>query len=95
MPPAAAAAARLSLQATIEDLRVGAEADVLVGSREFPRIHAQVSADADLVFMGLAAPDEVPDFATYYEHLQSVAATLPTTAFVLASEDLDFAEVLT
>jgi solute carrier family 12 sodium/potassium/chloride transporter 2 len=89
-------AADKNLSAIIEKLRVGAEGEVLVGSREeFPGILARESADADLVFMGLASPDDVPDFTAYYERLQTMAATLPSTAFVLASEELDFAEVLT
>jgi solute carrier family 12 sodium/potassium/chloride transporter 2 len=92
----AAAAARVNLQSIIEGLRIGAVAEILVGSRDrFPEILAAESAEADLVFLGLAAPDDVPDFTAYYERLQSLAATLPTTAFVLAAEELDFAEVLT
>ncbi len=92
----AAEAARTNLEATIASLRVGAEADVLVGAREdFPATLARVSADADLVFIGLAPPDSVPDFTAYYEQLQELAAPLGTTAFVLGSEELDFAEILT
>ncbi|NIP79674.1 MAG: Na-K-Cl cotransporter, partial [Gemmatimonadetes bacterium] len=91
-----AAAARANLQTIIESLRIGAEAEVLVGARDrFPEILARGSADADLVFLGLAAPGDVADFTAYYERLQTLAAALPTTAFVLAAEDLDFAEVLT
>jgi solute carrier family 12 sodium/potassium/chloride transporter 2 len=91
----AAAAAGANLRSIIEGLRIGAEADVLVGRREeFPRILRETSADADLVFLGLAPPDKVPDFTAYYEKLQENTAGLPTTAFVLAAEDMDFAEVL-
>jgi solute carrier family 12 sodium/potassium/chloride transporter 2 len=91
----AADAAGANLRSIIEGLRIGAEADVLVGRREdFPRILRETSADADLVFLGLAPPDKVPDFTAYYEKLQRTTAGLPPTAFVLAAEDLDFAEVL-
>ena len=91
----AADAAGANLRAIIEGLRIGAEADVIVGRRdEFPRILRETSADADLVFLGLAPPDKVPDFTAYYEQLQKTTAGLPPTAFVLAAEDLDFAEVL-
>ncbi|MFW6206056.1 MAG: Na-K-Cl cotransporter, partial [Gemmatimonadota bacterium] len=91
----AADAAGLNLHAIIERLRIGAEVEVLVGARDdFPDVLRTRSAGADLVFMGLAAPDDVPDFTAYYERLQDMTVTLPTTAFVLAAEDLDFAEVL-
>ena len=92
---AGAAAAETNLRRIIEGLRIGAEAEVLVGSRErFPEVLRTASSDADLVFLGLANPSQVPDFTAYYERLQDTAAGLPTTAFVLAAEDLDFAEVL-
>ncbi|MFW5946876.1 MAG: Na-K-Cl cotransporter [Gemmatimonadota bacterium] len=90
-----AAAARRNLEAIIEGLRIGAAAEVLVAPREgFSDVLATTSGDADLVFLGLAAPGDVPDFTAYYERLQAMTETLPTTAFVLAAEDLDFAEVL-
>jgi len=44
--------------------------------------------------MGMARPDVVPDFPAYYRSLQERTASLPTTVFVLASEKLDFGEVL-
>ena len=92
---AAAAAARKNLATMIEGLRIGGEAEVLVADTDrFPEILRESSADADLVMLGLASPDVVPDFADYYRRAQEMVEGLPTTAFVLASEDLDFAEVL-
>ena len=89
----AAEAARTNLKTIITDLRLGAEAQVLVANgRPFPEILRESSRDADLVFLGMAEPGE--DFVTYYEHMQELAADLPTTAFVLAAEDVEFAEVL-
>jgi amino acid transporter len=91
----AAAAAEDNLRNIISGLRIGAEAEVLVGRREnFPDVLRTASADADLVFLGFADPAGVPDFTAYYEQLQRTTAGLPTTAFVLAAEDLEFAEVL-
>ena len=91
----AAASARTNLESMIARLRVGAEAQVLVGPREeFPHVLRTASADADLIFIGLADPDQVDDYVAYYERLQTMTAGLPSTVFVLASEDLDFAEVL-
>jgi hypothetical protein len=97
MVPDAAGAARAeaNLRRIISGLRIGAEAEVLVGERErFPEVLRRTSADADLVFLGMADPASVPDFTAYYERLQETTDGLPTTAFVLAAENLDFAEVL-
>jgi hypothetical protein len=91
----AAAAARENLVTMIEGLRIGAEAHILVADTEaFPTILQESSADADLVMLGLAAPTRVDDFPAYYLRLQEMTDDLPATAFVLASEDLDFGEVL-
>jgi amino acid transporter len=91
----AARAAGANLDRIIEGLRIGAEAEVLVGERdEFPRILRESSGDADLILMGLAQPGQVDDFPAYYRQLQETTHGLPSTAFVLASEELDFAEVL-
>ena len=92
---AAAQAARANLETMIEGLRIGAEIEVLVGQRDqFPETLRRSSADADLVILGLAEPGGIDDFPAYYRRLQSMSEGLPPTAFVLASEDLDFAEVL-
>ncbi|MDX1645837.1 MAG: hypothetical protein R3304_01740 [Longimicrobiales bacterium] len=91
----AADAARENLNEIIQGLRVGAEARVLVGEQSrFPEILRESSADADLVLLGLAEPSAVDDFEAYYQRLQIMSEGLPSTAFVLASERLDFAEVL-
>ena len=91
----AAEAARANLQDMIQGLRIGAEAKVLVGERSsFPDILRRSSAHADLVLMGLATPGSVDDYEEYYQNLQEMTKGLPSTAFVLASEELDFAEVL-
>ena len=91
----AARAAGANLDRIIEGLRIGAEAEVLVGDPdEFPRILRESSGDADLILMGLAQPGQVEDFPAYYRQLQETTRGLPSTAFVLASEELDFAEVL-
>ena len=90
---AAAEAARTNLEEIIAGLRLGAEAQVLVANgRPFPEILQESSRGADLVFLGMAAPGD--DFVTYYDGMQKLASGLPTTAFVLASEDVEFAEVL-
>jgi hypothetical protein len=52
------------------------------------------SQGADLVLMGMAAPDDEGDFAEYFERLRERTADLPCTVFVLAAEDIAFREVL-
>ena len=91
----AAEAARANLDGIIQGLRIGAEAEVMVGDQSsFGEILRSSSADADLVMMGLAAPGQVDDFPGYYARLQEMTRGMPSIAFVLASEELDFAEVL-
>lgn len=60
--------------------------------RAFPEILHEASVGADLVMMGMREPDE--DFREYYERLQETTRGMPTTLFVLASEALEFAEIL-
>ncbi len=91
----AAEATRANLKSIIQGLRIGADAKVLIGDQaNFPDVLRKSSAHADLVLMGLATPGSVDDYEGYYQRLQEMTEGLPTTAFVLASEDLDFAEVL-
>ncbi|MFV2007682.1 MAG: amino acid permease [Longimicrobiales bacterium] len=89
----AAIEAEQNLKVIIEQTRTLATPHVLVSDgRPFDEILSESSQDADLIFMGMAAPG--PDFRSYYESLLSRAEGLPTTVFVLASEELAFTEVL-
>jgi len=91
----AARSAQANLEKMVQDLRIGAIAQVLVaGDRPFKDILHDSSRDADLVFLGMARPQDDLDFVTYYENLQALVAGLPTTAFVLAAPDFAFEEVL-
>lgn len=86
-------AAQQNLEALVKSLRLGAIPRVMVAqNRRFEDILTTSSQTADLVFLGLATPDD--SFSQYYANLQRRIATLPTTILVLASEDLEFAEVL-
>jgi solute carrier family 12 (sodium/potassium/chloride transporter), member 2 len=86
------AGARANLERIIRQLRIGATFEVIVADgRPFPRILRESSSDADLIFMGLAKPDE--HFQQSYQRMHAMALAMPTTVFVLASQDLDFAEV--
>jgi amino acid transporter len=93
--PAAAAAAAENLNRLTESLRIGASSDVIVADgRLFNEILKLSSETADLVFLGLAIPQNADEFGDYYEQLQARTSPLPSTIFVMASEDLAFAEVL-
>ncbi|WP_265263066.1 APC family permease [Spirulina subsalsa] len=94
--PSAAQAAQINLTQMIEDLRIRAIPKVLVSDgRSFEEILHESSAQADLVFLGIAKPRDNFDFKAYYETLQQRVAGLPTTLLVLAAPDFPFAEVLT
>jgi amino acid transporter len=90
----AARSARPNLEGVARGLRAGAEVEVLVndGARTFVDILRESSADADLIFLGMREPGE--GYVAYYERLRHAAEGMPTTAFVLASEDLPFAEIV-
>jgi len=91
----AADAAEASLGQMVRSLRIGAITDIMVGdTSNFPETLRRASADADLVLLGMAPPDAIEDYRSYYLRLQEMTEGMPTTAFVLASEEMDFAEVL-
>ncbi len=91
--PAAQQAAEHNLAQLVQRLRLGATPHIILAEdRSFDQILRTTSAKADLVFLGLASPSD--SFATYYRALQQRTADLPPTIFVLASEDLEFSDVL-
>jgi hypothetical protein len=85
--------AQQNLHQLVKSLRIGAVPRVIVSDgRTFDDILASTSRTADLVFLGLATPSD--DFCAYYLDLKRRTDSLPTTMFVMASEDLEFSEVL-
>jgi len=52
------------------------------------------SANADLVFLGMAQPSPELNYPEYYQGLQQMAEGLPPTIFVLAAPNFAFAEIL-
>ena len=85
--------AQENIDTIVEKIRTGANAEVLVSNgRSFDEILHESSADADLVFMGMAEPDE--NFPAYYKNLQQRLEDLPTTILVLAAEEVSFGDVL-
>jgi amino acid transporter len=54
------------------------------------------SAEADFVFLGIRSPEEAEsneEYSTYYRDIIFNTVTPATTAYVMASEDLDFREI--
>lgn len=91
----AAEPARRNLAGIIEQIRTGATLEVLVADgRPFRDILHQSSSDADLVFLGMAAPDDAKSFQRNYTRLHSWTESMPTVVLVLASEVVAFGEVL-
>lgn len=89
----AAESAQKNLSEILTKIRIDAEAQVLVsGDKSFNEILHESSGDADLVFMGMAEPDE--NFPAYYKKIQTRLKDLPTTIMVLAAEEISFGEVL-
>ena len=89
----AAAAAKDNLSNLSQNLRIDVIPKVIVAEgRSFDEILHSSSQNADLVFLGMAAPSE--NFAQYYEKLQDRVDNLPSTIFVLAAPDFAFGEIL-
>ncbi|MGB3296468.1 MAG: amino acid permease [Phormidesmis sp.] len=90
---AAAQAAEVNMQALTDSLRIGATSEIILAEdRPFDTILQESSAAADLVFLGIAVPDD--NFPQYYQALLDRTEGLPPTILVLASENLDFSEML-
>ncbi len=91
---AAASAARENLKSYINKLRIDVTSQVYTAQgRPFAEILRQCSNNADLVFLGMATPQE--NYMEYYENLQAKVVGLPSTVFVLAAPEFAFGEVLT
>jgi len=89
----AATDARKNLSRITEKLRTGATSEVIVANgRSFNEVLHESSKDADLIFLGMAQPDE--NFAEYYKKIQQRLVDLPTTVMVLAGEDISYGDVL-
>lgn len=74
-------------------LRTGTKVEVIVSNgRTFDEILHESSQDTDLIFMGMAEPNE--NFVEYYGNIQKRLNGLPTTILVLAAEDISYGEVL-
>ncbi|MFK8181836.1 MAG: Na-K-Cl cotransporter [Phormidesmis sp.] len=89
----AAQSAEANLANLTQSLRIGAKSEIIRSKgRAFNDILKASSQSADLVFMGLAVPEDDP--IEYYQTLQNRVDGLPPTVLVLAAENLDFSEML-
>lgn len=85
--------AKTNLENLLREIRIAAKADVIaMEGRGFDDILNENSADADLVFLGMATPDG--NFTSYYSKMQERVKKLPTTILALAAQDVSFGEVL-
>jgi solute carrier family 12 sodium/potassium/chloride transporter 2 len=89
----AAEKAEENLASLLLRMRIGFQYKILVSAGEsFWDIIRSESANSDLVLIGLAHPGS--DFLQYYSLLKERTQNIPTKVFVLASQDIEFEEVL-
>ncbi|MBL4707117.1 MAG: amino acid permease [Flavobacteriales bacterium] len=85
--------AQENLTSILEEIRIKAETDVIASNgNSFDDILKESSARADLVFMGMAPPDE--NFENYYATIQERIKDMPTTILALAAQEVSFGKVL-
>ena len=91
----AALEARSNLSGVVERTRTGAIPEILVSQGQpFGKILRESSREADIVFVGMAAPESEEGFVQYYNDLRHRTEGLPPTVYVLAAEEVAFHEVL-
>lgn len=91
----AAQAAKHNLNDLIASLRINVRSQMLIADgRSFTEILHQSSANADLIFLGMARPETQEDYQRYYDQLQQRVANLPAIIFVLAAPNFAFGKVL-
>ena len=89
----AAKGTRENLGNLLSGMRVGFNTQVIVSNgRVFWEILNEESKDSDMVMLGLKAPDK--DFASYYQQLKENTKEIENKIFVLASQDIEFSDIL-
>jgi len=90
----AATVARKNLKELLSGMRINFNTKVLVSKNEsFWNILKLESSKSDLVMLGLKTPDK--DFACYFDNLKENTKSIKKKIFVLASQDIEFKDVLT
>lgn len=89
----AAKGTRENLKKILIEMRVDFDYEVIVSQgRRFWNILQEESKDSTMVMMGLKVPDE--DFAAYYKQLKENTSGITNKVFFLASELIEFEDVL-
>lgn len=87
--------ARENLAKMIDQMRLKVKMEVLnEPNRDFYQVLHESSAGADLIFLGMAEPQDPEKFTQYYRALQAKTEGLPTTVFCLAGQNTLFGAVL-
>jgi hypothetical protein len=85
--------ARENLERVVKGMRITATCNVvLANGRSFEEVLLGSVTDTDLLFLGMAEPGE--QFPEDYRRLLQRAPLLPPTAYVLATDEMNFSEVL-
>ncbi|MDY6897457.1 MAG: Na-K-Cl cotransporter, partial [Cyanobacteriota bacterium] len=85
--------AEANISAILAKFRILAIPEVIVAdNRSFETVLHESSRDADIIFLGMATPQE-RDFTEYYEQMHARTSNLPTIMYVMAAPDFNFAEV--
>lgn len=89
---AAKASAEQNIEHIINEIRIDAKADIIISDgRNFNDILYDNSKDADLIFMGLAQPDD--NYTDYFKTVQERIKPLPTTILALAAQEVSLGEI--
>jgi len=84
-----------NLSKLLQEMRVDHNEKVIYEpEQDFYEVLEQNSAGADLIMLGMAIPSEDFDYQSYYQNLNAKTKNLPSTLFVLASQEVEFGEVL-
>lgn len=91
----ALAGAEENLSELLREMRVDHQEKLIFEpEKDFYQVLSDESSHADLVLLGMALPREGFDYATYYQQLTKKTSGLPTTLYVMASQEVEFQEVL-
>jgi amino acid transporter len=91
----AAAGASENLAGMLRSMRVKLKEKVIYEpQKDFYELLRESSSEADLVMLGMAAPSSEINYRQYYQQLTDKTRSLPTTVFVMASQEIAFGEVL-
>ncbi len=84
-----------NLSNLLQDMRVDHNEKVIYDEEsDFYEVLERHSSSADLIMLGMAIPGENFDYRQYYDRLAENTKNLPSTLFVLASQEVEFGEVL-